>query len=169
MTKEEHANCKLQVASVRNILGKISRKRIILWWVSISMKTYLLSVGMLTVRSSKILALSSVPIHLLYNSSVFKTLDANLYDALVVNQDFLKGDPFATKISITNGYGSGYTSYVEDLGPSYPRLRGIQDFFANNYENKSVVENLTNADCMTAYGNFFVLVNLRIFLNSVYN
>lgn len=46
------------VASVRNILGRVSKRRIFLWWV---------------------LAASSIPIHLLYNSAIFKTMDANNY------------------------------------------------------------------------------------------
>ena len=46
------------VASVRNIFGRISRRRTGLWYL---------------------LSLSSIPIHLLYNSAIFKTLDANIY------------------------------------------------------------------------------------------
>ena len=46
------------VASVRNIMGRVSWRRTLLWWI---------------------LAASSIPIHLLYNSAVFKTLDANNY------------------------------------------------------------------------------------------
>jgi len=36
------------------------------------------------------LALSSVPIHLLYNSAIFKTLDANDFIVATVNSDFRK-------------------------------------------------------------------------------
>ena len=46
------------VVSVRNIFGRISRRRTGLWFL---------------------LSLSSIPIHLLYNSAIFKTLDANIY------------------------------------------------------------------------------------------
>jgi hypothetical protein len=120
--------------SVRNIFGRINGRRILFWWI---------------------LALSSAPIHLLYNSSWFKTLDANIYDALVVNRDFLKGEPFLTNITHLEGSGGNYTTSAR---PIYPKLRRIQSFFSNNYSNGSAVQKLSNADCMTAYGTFFVSV-----------
>lgn len=44
--------------SMRNVFGRISRKRSTAWWL---------------------LAISSVPIHLLYNSSIFQTIGSNSY------------------------------------------------------------------------------------------
>ncbi|QIX01275.1 hypothetical protein AMS68_006792 [Peltaster fructicola] len=59
------------VLSVRNIF-KLKWHRIVLW---------------------SILCISSMPIHLLYNSTVFKTLSANNIRSLVVNEAFIRGQP----------------------------------------------------------------------------
>lgn len=115
------------VASVRNIF-RIRWQRSLIWWC---------------------LALSSVPIHLLYNSAVFKSLDANEYTSLAVNADFLAGKPFNNYIS----YGAeGNSSIVSQ----YAGIQKIQSFFANNWQNTSAVANLTNTDCIAAYGTSFV-------------
>jgi hypothetical protein len=117
--------------SIRNILGRISVRRTLFWWI---------------------LALSSAPVHLLYNSSTFKTLDANLYEVLVVNRHFLNGQPFPTRITIHDGS----ITYHGDDAVIYQKLRKIQTFFSNNYSNASAVQNMSNADCITAYGTSFV-------------
>lgn len=57
------------VPSVRN-LRRLSTARVTLWWL---------------------LAISSIPLHLLYNSAVFPTLCTNEYDVFLVSSDFLKG------------------------------------------------------------------------------
>jgi hypothetical protein len=74
---------------------------------------------------------------------------------LVVNRDFLKGRPFSTKLNIDM---KDVEAYSTNAAPLYPRLRRIQSFFSNNYSNGTAVQNMTNADCMTAYGTSFVLV-----------
>ena len=58
--------------SIRNLLG-ISRSRMVLWWL---------------------VAISSVPLHLLYNSAVFTTLSTREYHAFLVQRDFLTGASF---------------------------------------------------------------------------
>ena len=70
------------VPSVRN-LRRLSMSRIILWWL---------------------LAMSSIPLHLLYNSAVFSTLSSREYDAFLVTSDFLNGAPF----NVTEVGGSVY-------------------------------------------------------------
>ena len=55
------------IPSLRNI-ARISRRRKVLW---------------------VLLGVSSVPIHLLYNSAVFKTIDANEFTLVIARQDFL--------------------------------------------------------------------------------
>ncbi|TKA83796.1 hypothetical protein B0A55_00078 [Friedmanniomyces simplex] len=115
------------VASVRNI-WKIRWTRRVVWWC---------------------LALSSVPIHLLYNSAIFKTLDANEYIAATVNSDFLKGQPFNAVFNTS----SGYTELIGNFG----QTQLMQSFFAQNLQNASLVQNLSNSDCMAAYGTGFVL------------
>ncbi|KAK5697818.1 hypothetical protein LTR17_023785 [Elasticomyces elasticus] len=114
------------VASVRNI-WKIRWTRQVVWWC---------------------LALSSVPIHLLYNSAIFKALDANVYIAATVNSDFLTGLPFDKTIVSSQG---SINSIID-----IPALQGVQSFFAENLQNASLVQNFTNSDCIAAYGTAFV-------------
>ncbi|KAK4550052.1 hypothetical protein LTR36_003019 [Oleoguttula mirabilis] len=121
------------VASMRNIF-KISWRRSLLWWL---------------------LALSSVPIHLLYNSAIFKSLDANEYQVAVVNTDFLKGDDFAAWYAYPGD--PAYADYAEPLTSSeYAALRTIQQTFSADLNNATAVQNLTNSECIAAYGTSFV-------------
>lgn len=64
--------CDIGVPSVRN-LRRITWKRIILWWL---------------------LAITSFPLHLLYNSAIFDSLSTHEYNLFVVSQEFLTGAPF---------------------------------------------------------------------------
>ena len=61
------------VPSVRN-LRHLSMGRLTLWWL---------------------LAISSIPLHLLYNSAVFSTSCNNLYTSFLVSNEFLHGAPFS--------------------------------------------------------------------------
>ena len=61
------------VPSVRN-LRHLSTVRVTLWWL---------------------LAVSSIPLHLLYNSAVFSTSCSNQYNAFLVSSKFLNGAPFS--------------------------------------------------------------------------
>lgn len=69
------------VPSVRN-LRRLSTNRIVLWWL---------------------LAISSVPLHLLYNSAVFSTLCTRRYNVAIVSREFLDGAPFY----VTSRYPDG--------------------------------------------------------------
>ncbi|KAI6829734.1 hypothetical protein KC340_g8408 [Hortaea werneckii] len=113
------------VPSVRNI-WRMNWRRTVLWWL---------------------LALSSIPIHLLYNSAIFKSLAANQYYMLVVNEDFLQGN--------ISGHWSGSpvsqkTTLVE--------AEAVQRQFTEHdaWMNPTMVHNLTNTECMQAYGSSFV-------------
>jgi hypothetical protein len=113
------------VASVRNIF-RIRYTRRILWWF---------------------LALSSVPIHLLYNSAIFKTLDANEYSLAVVNPEFLNGN------TLDENNNATYLSMAA--------LSSMQTFFAENEGNSSAVANMTNSECIAAYGTGTKLMSSR--------
>lgn len=65
------------VPSVRN-LCRLSTTRIILWWL---------------------LAISSIPLHLLYNSAVFSTLSTQHFGAYMVTREFLDGAPFNSSLA----------------------------------------------------------------------
>ncbi|KAI7269566.1 hypothetical protein KC343_g3010 [Hortaea werneckii] len=141
------------VASFRN-LSRINKRRTVLWWI---------------------LALSSVPIHLLYNSVIFKTLAANEYLLVVANTDFLQGKEFAPfyldtekeQFYASNANDSSY-AYLRYEGPSYytvepndtytSAIRDVQLEFSrnNNYANDAKVHNLSASECITAYGTSFV-------------
>ena len=118
------------VPSVRN-LRRLSISRIILWWL---------------------LAVSSIPLHLLYNSAVFSTLSTRQYDAFVVTSDFLNGAPF--NFTTTQNHGA-------DIDGS-PYLRNILQEYQNNQaslvklENKQCVETYT-APIISAYSDLFLV------------
>ncbi|KAI7276321.1 hypothetical protein KC345_g6807 [Hortaea werneckii] len=141
------------VASFRN-LSRIDKRRTVLWWI---------------------LALSSVPIHLLYNSVIFKTLAANEYLLVVANTDFLQGKEFApfyldtekeqfyASVANDSSYASlrygGPSFYTVEPNDTYTSaIRDVQLQFSrdNNYANDAKVHNLSASECITAYGTSFV-------------
>lgn len=103
------------VPSVRN-LGRISQRRRRLWWL---------------------LALSSIPLHFMYNSAVFSTLSTHPYTVAVVSHDFLTDAPFT---NVSSGSRTGYSTLMVDV----PRLTQLR-------ENRSELQNLTNENCLKAY------------------
>ncbi|EME79722.1 uncharacterized protein MYCFIDRAFT_115582, partial [Pseudocercospora fijiensis CIRAD86] len=110
------------VASVRN-LSRIKWLRIVLWWI---------------------LAVSSVPIHLLYNSAAFKTID---------------GGNFSTKIPLVNPPSTvtpDDDEYYVTMPSDTSFLPSLQKWWGQNYDNETLVERLNNTDCINAYGTNFV-------------
>ncbi|KAI7546111.1 hypothetical protein KC331_g5819 [Hortaea werneckii] len=146
------------VISMRN-LWRIDWRRTVLWWL---------------------LGLSSVPIHLLYNSAIFKTLVANEYVLVVASKDFLQGGDFApfysspkledfyltyrwtdfaTVENILRWAESGYEDFTVELDEDrYQAIRGVQLEFSENdrYADEAKIHNLTTSECMTAYGTSFL-------------
>lgn len=112
------------VPSVRN-LREITWRRIILWWL---------------------LAITSLPLHLLYNSAVFDTLTSYEYAAFTVSKEFLTGAPFNT---------------YNVAEPQYDELRSRLDSLRNLNSNNSL-ERLENKDCMLRYGSTFNSRNLDV-------
>ena len=98
------------IPSVRN-LRRISWSRIGFWWL---------------------LALSSIPLHLLYNSAVFESLSTREYDVYVVSKDWVSGANFS----------------IGDQG-AQGRVQQIYSSLGNH----TAVKNLSNADCVKAYQN----------------
>lgn len=130
------------VTSVRNLF-KIHRLRGVLWCM---------------------LAVSSLPIHLLYNSAVFKSIDTNMYTSVVANPIWLKVDgnfslhiPWADQprgpglsplnVSLPND---------ADLTGNASNLQSVRDFFAKNIEDPNTVANLSTEECMQTYGTDFI-------------
>lgn len=88
----------ISIPSIRNIF-RISWQRRILWIL---------------------LALSSTPIHVLYNFAVFRTLDNNLYSPVLFGPSFLDGEPvperFAEVLAVQGTYMAN-TSSFRNLSP----------------------------------------------------
>lgn len=107
------------VPSVRN-LERITSSRILLWWL---------------------LGLSSVPLHLLYNSAVFASLSTREYDVFVVTQDWVTGATF--DIGVDPG--------------AQARLEQLQ-------ANQSALHNLSKADCARVYANHVITGRSNVLL-----
>ncbi|KAK0926466.1 hypothetical protein LTR29_017860 [Friedmanniomyces endolithicus] len=121
------------IASVRN-LRRIAWSRVCLWWL---------------------LGLSSIPIHFIYNSAIFKTTTANNFMVAIVNEDFLTGEPYLDQ---------GYNVYI-DQGVFYnqsipldPGLQAIQMNASSNkaYQDPLLYERLENIDCIKLYGTSYI-------------
>ena len=100
------------VPSIRN-LRQISWYKIALWWS---------------------LALSSIPLHLLYNSAVFSTLAAVEYSVYASSSDF--------------SAGSGFNWSRPIFGSTTHTFKALQD--VSNWQR------LENTECINAYGQPFV-------------
>ena len=108
------------VQSVRN-LGRIPTTRRLLWWT---------------------LAMSSIPLHLLWNSAVFTTLGANLYQPYLVPNNFVElvtADP-------TLNVSATVTKYVKD---------------------PSTFDRLDKDACLTTYGQSFISMYQDVLLVAV--
>jgi hypothetical protein len=136
-----HANrdwLDIGVSGLRN-LTRISWQRRILW---------------------ALIGISSIPIHLLFNSAVFKTLDANKYTYYVVSEDFLEGAPIAS-----------YDPSPE-LNAFAPELNGTRPWHDDKLKlgrdrynmNRGVYEHLSPLECISRYGGNFVSGYSNLFL-----
>lgn len=119
----DKAHCKgiwldIGVPSVRN-LRRISATRILLWWL---------------------LALSSIPLRLLYNSAVFSTRSTRSFNVFVVSNSFLEGAPFSTNLF---GYGV-------DTGKTSPGVESFQDRLRDLQQNATSWTKLDNKACVKA-------------------
>lgn len=122
------------VAGVRN-LSRISWQRRVLW---------------------VLLGCSSVPIHLLYNSAIFKTLDANQYQVVVANAAFLEGgefDPWYGKDPPT-GPNRIDMDYVPKMQPDdVPKVAAVRDAYN---ADPGLFETLEPEKCIETYGKEFI-------------
>ena len=116
----KHKWLDIGVPSLRN-LKHISRGKLILWCL---------------------MALSSVPIHLLYNSVVFSTLSAQDYSVFATNVGLVNGRPLNRSLLIE----LGTTQYI------------VTDTVQINTDQKNASEwqKLNNKDCIKTYGQDFV-------------
>ncbi|MCJ1378955.1 hypothetical protein MMC17_002054 [Xylographa soralifera] len=109
------------------------------------------------------LAISSVPVHLFYNSVVFVSLSGNDYYWAVVTTDFLSGEPF----NLTN---SNYDSFLDFavVGPSFDSQTSQQwtQWYTQIQQNVSSYERLDNENCIDAYSSKLVANRRNVVLVS---
>lgn len=109
------------VPSVRN-LRSISTRRVVFWWL---------------------LALTSIPLHLLYNSAVFSTLSVQKYQVYIVSSDFIDGAAFDIPDGHAVFLGTGTASAIPTAQAQATLLRYQQ--------NLSSLRTLENPECIKAY------------------
>lgn len=113
------------VPSVRN-LRRLSTTRVTFWWL---------------------LAISSIPLHLLYNSAVFSTLCTNKFDVFLVSREFLSGAPFF----------------------SSPYDRSLWEELEAYQKNLTSLERLENKKCVEVYTAPIVSSHSDLLLISTYS
>ena len=112
------------VLSVKN-LRRVSWRRICLWWC---------------------LALSSIPLHLFYNSAIFSTLSAHEYLIFTVDANFPTGSSFNLK----------ETNFNIDKQISASESAALERSLDWLHDNISSLTKLDKAACIKAYGNDYV-------------
>ncbi|KAH7408901.1 hypothetical protein BKA64DRAFT_663793 [Cadophora sp. MPI-SDFR-AT-0126] len=129
-----------------------------------------------------ILACTSIPFHLLYNSLVFSTLSANEYYYTVVTEDFLTGAPFnltgdwqprymgdpSTGLVPTFSASPPDGAYVSpfDVALATKRLEIMVDYFTDMQKSAPSWERLENKECIQAYSDAFVSSRRNVILVS---
>ena len=130
------------VPSLRN-LRWISKSRLVLWWL---------------------LAISSIPLHLLYNSAVFSNLSVRSSTVFVVSSEFLQGAPFKMLEQSQRVDLDGQTEN-----------RDIQGFLLGYQYNQSSLQRLENKACLETYtaplisanSDLILITNVSNFTNSL--
>lgn len=123
------------VPSVRN-LRRLSTSRIVLWWL---------------------LAISSVPLHLLYNSAVFSSLCTGQYNVYLVSSEFLDGAPFdLSNVPIDD----------KDLTPD---LTITTNTLKDYQKNPALLVKLENKACVEVYTAPIISKNSDLLLVSAYS
>ena len=146
------------VPSIKN-LRRLSTSRVLLWWL---------------------LAISSVPLHLLYNSAVFSSLCDRMYTVSLVSKDFLGGAPFDME-NVANGYSGDvtFTPTMERFDEArfgtwdseweiriFGSLAGTLEEYQKNH---SSLMTLDNERCVEVYSAPIVSTNSDLLLVSNYS
>ncbi|KAJ4993561.1 hypothetical protein SVAN01_01109 [Stagonosporopsis vannaccii] len=136
-------------APTRREIDKAHGKR---EWLDVGVPSFrnLIRIGRLRVFLWLLLAVSSLPLHLLYNSAVYASISANSYNGFVVSQTFVD-DPVCQNCTNVMPLSELYSSQFNDL---WAKLRD------------GSLQRLEPAECIDAYGipiqssrrNLFVVV-----------
>ena len=122
------------IPSLKNLI-RISRMKLILWGL---------------------LAVSSIPLHLVYNSVVFSTISAHSYKALLVTSDFLSGAPFNTS-TLTKADVAMFENIWQNVSVS--KLD----------QSNSEWQKLDTTQCREAYRPLFISDRSDVLIVSSYN
>lgn len=124
-----------------------------------------------------LLAVSSIPIHLLYNSAIFKTLEANSPMFVLANEEYLLGQ----NVSIENTFMTSPNGTLMPASDSNPFTWAFNDSLAEEVQHayvsdSSLFDRLSVLDCMSTYGVYFlsghsdlILITHEAGQNSSYN
>ena len=123
------------VPSVRN-LRRLSTTRIVLWYL---------------------LATSSIPLHLLYNSAVFSSLCTREYTAFLVSSEFMDGAPF------------NVTPILDPYETSPNMLQNYENIAQKFQKNQTSVARLENKACVEIYTAPIISTNSDLLLVSNYS
>ncbi|KAK4993546.1 hypothetical protein LTR66_005998 [Elasticomyces elasticus] len=91
-----------------------------------------------------LLALSSIPLHLLFNSTIYLDLQSNDYTVITASEDFLTGAEWDTSglMSVPNGTIHNITAIAAQL--------------RTKFKDESVRSNLSTKDCFEAYSSQYI-------------
>ena len=117
----QHRWLDIGVPSLRN-LGSVSRFKLLLWWL---------------------LALSSVPLHLLYNSAVISTRASQEYGVFVGSSNLVTGNGLNWSIPVPKFRSFAYHTYASSASIDIPHL--------DHFRNVSTWNRLDNNACIQAY------------------
>jgi hypothetical protein len=100
-----------------------------------------------------LLGVSSVPIHLFYNSAAFKTIDANFYDVVVATPNYLQND-YVPPANWNEGEASAPSD--REWG-EYRTAEYEAEVFRQTYQSRKLdFVKFTAAACINTYGVDFV-------------
>ena len=126
------------VPSVRN-LRRLSTTRIVLWWL---------------------LAISSIPLHLLYNSAVFSTLSAQQFNAFLVTTEFLDGAPFNVSAPVPG---------IDNDNNTLQALQTTLQASLQEYKAEDAFVKLESKKCVDTYSTPIISINSDLILVSNYS
>ncbi|KAI0407008.1 hypothetical protein F4802DRAFT_612639 [Xylaria palmicola] len=145
----------LQASPTRADIDKVHRRD---KWLDIGAPSLrnLRYIGRWRLVSCIVLALSSLPIHLIFNSAVFQSLASNDYTVAVVKESFLSGAGWHLSTAERNrlgdhGWDVEFWGVHDPPGQSYQDIvEGMQkDVMNGTYEHKNVSE------CFTLYEDYW--------------
>ena len=131
------------IPSIRN-LKRISWGKIVLWWL---------------------IALSSIPLHLLYNSAVFSSISTPSYMVAVVSPDFLNGGPFWASFIESIDWRNTTRHIVYRNNTAVDNSTGYETQVLTDYDvqriqklrnSQSSLKQLDNDACLKAYRKDFI-------------